>query len=189
MTSARERIIDATLTLVDKQGLAGVTMVAVAKAAGVARATLYNHYPDVPSVLADAASTHNQHAIDGLRQALAVVSTPPHGVEQLVRHIAAISRHGHTLGTPQEFPPELRDQLQTFHTELKRQILQLLSDGLATGDFRSDLDLDITATLLCHALGGVSELVATTPDRAASIADTAITTLLAAIAADTKEPI
>ena len=85
MTSARERIIDATLTLVGEHGMAGVTMVAVARAAGVARATLYNHYPDVPSILADAATTHNEHAIDGLRQALAVISSPTQAIEQLVR--------------------------------------------------------------------------------------------------------
>lgn len=188
MTSARERIIDATLTLVGEHGMAGVTMVAVARAAGVARATLYNHYPDVPSILADAATTHNEHAIDGLRQALAVISSPPQAIEQLVRYIASISRHGHTLTTHHTLPPELRGQLATFDTELEHQIEQTLADGIATGDFRPGLDTDVTATLLRHALIGVSELVAATPERTALIVDDAATTLLAAITADQKDP-
>ncbi|MEZ5279026.1 MAG: TetR/AcrR family transcriptional regulator [Acidimicrobiales bacterium] len=188
MTSARERIIDATLTLVSELGLAGVTMVAVAKTAGVARATLYNHYPDVPSILADAATAHNQHAIDGLTQALAVVSTPTKAIEQLVRHIAAISSHGHTLATHHGFPPELRDQLSAFETELERRLRSILTDGIASGDFRHDLDPDATALLLRHALTGVSELVAATPERAAHIVDDATATLLAAITARPENP-
>jgi AcrR family transcriptional regulator len=181
MSSARDRIIEAGLTLVAEEGLASVTMVAVAKTAGVARATLYNHYPDISSILADAATVHNQHAIDGIRQALAVVSTPPQAIEQLVRHIAAISSHGHTLVTHHDFPPELRDQLAAFDTELENQIRSILTDGAATGDFRPDLDPDITATLIRHTLNGVSELVATTPEQPAPIAVEATTTLLAAL--------
>lgn len=188
MTSARERIIDATLTLVADQGLAGVTMVAVAKTAGVARATLYNNYPDVPSILADAAAAHNQHAIDGLVRALAVISTPPKAIEQLVRHIAAISSHGHTLATHHKFPPELRDQLSAFDTELEHQIRSILTDGIASGDFRLDLDPDATALLLRHALTGVSELVAATPEQAAHIVDDTTATLLAAITTKPENP-
>jgi AcrR family transcriptional regulator len=188
VSSARERIIDATLTLVGEHGMAGVTMVAVARAAGVARATLYNHYPDVPSILADAATTHNGHAIDGLRQALAVISSPPQAIEQLVRYIASISRHGHTLTTHHTFPPELHGTLAAFDTELDRQIEQILTDGIDTGDFRPGLDTSTTATLFRHALTGVSELVAATPGRSAHIVDDAATTLLAAITADQKDP-
>ncbi len=181
MSSARERIIGATLTLAPDQGLAGATMVAVAKSARVSRATLYNHYPDVPSILAEAAAVHNQHATDGLRQALAVVSTPPQAIEQLVRHVAAISSHGHTLASRHDFPPELRDQLAAFDIELEHQIRSILTDGAASGDFRPDFDPDVTATLMRHALNGVSELVAASPERAAPIVTDAATTLLAAI--------
>ncbi len=187
MTSSRERIIDATLTLVAEHGLAGVTMVAVAKAAGVARATLYNHYPDVPSILADAAIAHNQHAIDGLRQALGVVAGPTRAIEQLARYIASISSHGHTLATHHDFPPDLRDQLAAFDTALEHQIQQILAGGVAAGAFRSGLDTDTTAVLLRHALTGVSELVAATPEQAAHIVDDAVTTLLAAVTANHKD--
>ena len=181
MSSARERIIEAALTLVAEQGLAGVTMVAVARTAGVARATLYKHYPDISSILADAARVHNQHAIDGLHQSLPVVSTPPQAIEQLVGHVAATSSHGHTLASHHGFPPELRDQLAAFDTELERQLRSILTDGTASGDFGPDLDPDITASLLRHALNSVSELGATSPERSAPIVDGATTTLLAAL--------
>ncbi|MCP4958214.1 MAG: SDR family NAD(P)-dependent oxidoreductase, partial [Actinomycetia bacterium] len=188
MTVTRERIIDATLTLVDQHGLAGVTMVAVAKTAGVARATLYNHYPDIPSILADAANVHDQHAIDGLQRALGVVSTPPRAVEQLARYIASISSRDHTLIAQHFFPSDKHHQLSAFDIELEHQIHSILTSGITSGDFRSDLDVDATATLLRHTLNGVSELVAAAPERPASIADDAITTLLAAITAPNRGP-
>lgn len=183
MTSTRQRIIDAALTLVAEHGLAGVTMVAVADTAGVARATLYNHYADVASIVADAATAHNQQAIDGLRQTLAVVSTPPQALQQLVRYIAMISSHGHTLVTYHGFPVELRDRLVAFDNELEQQLEQILAAGITTGDFRHDLDTAPTAILLRHMLIGVSELVAAAPDRAARTVDDAMTTLLTAVTA------
>ncbi len=183
MIPTRERIIEATLTLVGQHGLAGVTMVAVAKTAGVARATLYNHYPDIPSILADAANVHDQHAIDGLHRTLGVVSTPPRAVEQLARYVASISSQGHTPFAHRFISSDKHHQPSAFDNELEHQIRSILASGITSGDFRSNLDVAATATMLRHALNGVSELVAASPERSAPIADDAIATLLAAITA------
>ena len=159
-----------------------VTMVEVAKTAGVARATLYNHYPDVPTILTEAATVHNAHAIAGLRQALSIVASPPAAMEQIARYIASISTHGHTMQTHHGLPPGLRAQLDAFDAELEARIRGTLADGIAVGDFRADLDLDTTTTLIRHALNGISELVATDPDHAADIVSNTLPTVLAALA-------
>ena len=122
MATTRDRIIEAALGLVAERGLGAVTMIDIARTAAVARATLYNHYPDVASILADAAEHHNDQAITGLRQSLAVVASPTETIEQLVRYIATISAHGHTLATHHGFPPDLRHRLSAFDDELDRQI-------------------------------------------------------------------
>lgn len=184
--TTRERIIDATLTLIAERGLSAVTMVEVAKTAGVARATLYNHYPDVPTILAEAATVHNTHAIDGLRQALSVVNSPPAQVEQLIRYVASISARGHTIQAHHGLPPELRNRLNAFDTELEIHIRTALTDGIANDDFRASLDLDATTTLLRYALIGISELVANTPDQAADIVSNTLQTVLAAITNQTE---
>ena len=181
MASAQDRIIEAALNLIAHQGLSAVTMVEVARTAGVARATLYTHYPDVPSILADATTRHNDQAISGLRQTLAIVGSPTGTIEQLVRYVAAISSHGHTLETHHGLPPVLRHKLCAFDDELETQIKRALANGSATGEFRSNLNLEITAKLVRHMLNGVSELVAATPDDAPSIVDDATRTILAAI--------
>jgi len=97
-------------------------------------------------------------------------------------------RKGNSISTTHNFPPELRDQLAGFDNEIERQIRSIITDGIVSGDFRPDLDPDNTAFLLRHALTGVSELVAATPERAAHIVDDAAITLLAAITTKTENP-
>ena len=72
-------------------------------------------------------------------------------------------------------------QLDAFDLELESQIRQALTDGITTGVFRAGLDLAATAVLLRHAVNGVSELVAATPERAADIVANTLPTILAAI--------
>jgi AcrR family transcriptional regulator len=47
----RARILDAAAELVATQGASGLVMTALARRSGVARATLYNYFPDVEQVL------------------------------------------------------------------------------------------------------------------------------------------
>ncbi|MDX6389820.1 MAG: hypothetical protein QOJ73_883, partial [Streptosporangiaceae bacterium] len=47
----RARILDAAADLVAAQGASGLVMTALARRSGVARATLYNYFPDVEQVL------------------------------------------------------------------------------------------------------------------------------------------
>ncbi|MGH1493116.1 MAG: TetR/AcrR family transcriptional regulator, partial [Acidimicrobiales bacterium] len=89
--STRERIIHAALLLIAETGLSQVTMIEIARSAGVARQTLYNHYPDIPAILSDALTHHNAAAVSDLEQALSVVEAPSETIGQLVRHVAAIS--------------------------------------------------------------------------------------------------
>ncbi len=182
MSSTRERIIEAALTLIAEQGLSEVTMIEVAQTAGVARQTLYNHYPDIPTILADAITHHNAAAINHLDQALTVVDTPSETVRQIVRHVAAISTHaGHTIDSHHDLPADLRHHLTGFDEALEHHIRAALADGIERGEFRSDLSIDTDSALFRHALGGVSSLVAATPEDAPRIVRDATRTLLAAL--------
>ena len=154
-------------------------MVEIART-GISRQTLYNHYPDVDRIVADAATRHNEQAIAGLRQHLAVADSPTETIGQLVRYIAAISTHGHTLtpitGSHRTPRPTRRLRPRTRTTDR-----DTLDEGRAAGQFRSSLDPDTTTRLVRHMLNGVSDLVAETPDIAAHIANEAARTILAAI--------
>ncbi|MFW2383384.1 MAG: TetR/AcrR family transcriptional regulator [Acidimicrobiales bacterium] len=182
MAPARQRIIDAALTLVSEQGLSRVTMIEIARTANVSRQTLYNHFPDIPSILTEAAAHHNAAATAGLEQALAVVQAPSDKIRQIVIHVAAISTHGgHTLQSHAALPPDLREQLSGFDEALEQQLRRALHDGVEQGEFSADLTVETDAVLLRHALGGLSELVAASPDDAADLVAETARTVLAAL--------
>lgn len=181
MATTEDRIIEAPLERIARAGLSSVTMVEVARTAGVARATLYNHYPDVPSILVAAAARHNEQAIAGLHQQLAVADSPAETIRELVRYAAAVSTNGYSLTMHHGLPSDLRRQLAAFDRELERQLRRAFTEGRARGDFRSSLDPGTTARLVRHMLNGVSELVAEAPDTAARISRNATKTILAAI--------
>jgi AcrR family transcriptional regulator len=56
--AVRSAAVDAAAGLVSERGVAGVTMSAIATRAGIGRATLYKHFPDVEAVLL---AWHEQH--------------------------------------------------------------------------------------------------------------------------------
>ena len=134
-------------------------------------------------MLTDAVIRHNTAAISHLDRALTIVAGPSDTIRQLVRHVAAISLHpGHTLDSPHGLPAELRHHLDGFDEALQHHIRTALSDGVERGEFRPDLNLDTDSVLIRHALGGVSTLVAATPDDAPGIVHDTTRTLLAALA-------
>lgn len=182
MTSTQERITEAALTLISERGLSHVSMIDVARTAGIARQTLYNHYPDIDSIVADALNRHNQASIDQLRAAVAVVETPADKITQLVRHIAQVSTHAsHTIDLDQSLAPQHRASLTQFAAAIDELIAAAIADGQAAGSFRLDLDPNIDTALIRHILTGISNLVAADPQDAAAIAETGTRTILFAL--------
>ena len=183
--STRQRIIDTTLALIAERGPTQISMIEVARGAGIARQTLYNYFPDIPSIVTDAVIHHNAAAIDDLERALSVVETPSDTIKQLIRHIAAVSAHsGHSFDTRLALPDELQQHSASFDEAIEQHIHRAISAGIAAGDFRADLNIETDAVLIRHALGGVSTLVAAAPVDAPRIVADATRTLLAAL---TKE--
>jgi len=157
-------------------------MIEVARTAGVARQTLYNHYPDVDSVLADALARHNQHRLEQLRSAVSVAETAPDKIEQLARHIALIStEQGHSIDLDHSLAPHHRVALTSFNSALEALIVDIINQGQADGSFRADLDAGVDAPLVRQLLTGISNLVSADPARAATIATTSTRTILAAL--------
>lgn len=64
--SLREHLIDAAAKLISAQGTAGLTVRAIARAAGVADGVLYNHFADKEELLANALAVHVRDVESGL---------------------------------------------------------------------------------------------------------------------------
>lgn len=141
-------IRDAVLRLVGEHGVSGVTMEAVAGAAGTSKAVLYRRWPDGRTLLretllrtATAAIPHQdtgsyrQDMLAILRGWAALFTGPQ----------AAVIRAGIATAAND---PEFAD---TFRTEVigwrKKEMAELLARGISRGDVRADVPVEIAREL------------------------------------------
>jgi len=180
--STNDRIIHAALTLIADRGIGGVTMRSIAETAGIARQTLYNHFPDIDTIVAAALQRHNEESIQLLETSLRVVDDPSEKLEQLIRHVVSIGTHAHhTPGIEHGLSPEARATLTEYHKVVDGAIREILEDGQRAGGFRPDLSLETDTALVRHMLSGLTEAAAREPDQAAEIAAVGIRTIRAAV--------
>ena len=180
--STSDRIVHATLTLIAGEGLGSVTMRRIAETAGVARQTLYNHYPDVDSIVVEAIERHNRESIAMLESAIAVVDHPSDRIEQLVRHVVAVGAHTHQIhGIERGLSAEARARLSGHENAIDRWVGQIMRNGQESGVFRPDLDPGVDVDLIRRMLDGLAEQAGRSPEAAAAIAEAGTRTILAAI--------
>src|SRR5947209_1716549 len=72
----REQLIDAALSVIIEQGYSGVSIEAVARAAGVTRPVIYDHFPNLGRLLQQLIEREERYALDQLDQ---VVPEDPGG--------------------------------------------------------------------------------------------------------------
>lgn len=177
---ANDRIIAAALSLLIEQGVAGLTMSAIAAEAQVARQTLYNHYPDVETVIYAATNAHQRESIEHLTQVLSTIDSPSSRIEHLVRHAAALAAHGHP-SVRDGFSPQLTELLVGHDHEQRQLIAVALRDGISRREFRDDIDVEKDSLLVQRMIEAVGELVAASPDETAAIVVTAVRSVLRTI--------
>lgn len=150
---SEERIAAAALALIAEEGLAGVTMSAVARQAGVARQTLYNHYPDVESIVTSVIERHEALGSAQVNQLLEGHEGAVSKLEQLIRHSIAMGAPGHALAALESsLSPGAREQLQDHRNRTKEILVGILQEGVEEGVFRPDLDAEIDAVFIREIL-------------------------------------
>lgn len=180
--STEDRIIQAAFALIGEQGLGAVTMSQIAHEAGVARQTLYNHYEDIDSIIAATIKRHNSESVALLEISLQIADSPIDRLEQMVRHFASIGAHTHqTVDLRGALAVELQAGLGEYQNVVESHISAIIVEGQETGDFRSDISVEIDTVLIRSLLDGVQDLAARSPEQAAQIATAGTHTILAAL--------
>lgn len=158
---AEQRIMAAAFALSAERGFSAVTMSAVAGHAGVARQTLYNHFPDVESIVVAAYELHHDENLAGLNQVLAAANGAAAKLTQFIRYQVAAVAHGHQGAVHESsLSPAAQQRIRRLHEQIVDTIAGVLVDGMQNGVFRSDLDVDAAAFFTLHLLAGAGELVA-----------------------------
>lgn len=138
----RERIFSAAISLFEDKGFDEVTMTEIATEAGVARASVFNHFPTKLSILGEwferftrdaIAEAYRQpgtgawHRLSFLLDAFAVGAQEN---RKIMVHVASLAMgHGPLAATE----AELDDELRAYFSDVIR-------DGQATGELKPDFD-------------------------------------------------
>lgn len=181
-TPAEDRIIEATLGLIAERGLGGVSMTAVAEAAGVSRQTVYNHHPNVDNIVTAAIEVHEKQARTQLEQLLATAPGAPAKLDLLIRHGLAIAAHGHAFGpTNAGLSAASQVHLQRYREAHVGLIADVLVAGITEDSFRADLQPQIAARLIHRML--VRDVLSQPQDDLAESADAAVTLIMRGVTA------
>jgi AcrR family transcriptional regulator len=151
----RRHIVATALALVAEHGLADVSMSLLARRAGIARATLYNYFPDLESVLAAAVADQVTTVISQLRRDTDPAGQLDRTIRALLGWLARRPRTGNHADPMGRLSPHV---IATLHEPLDR-IRELVSGivrrGVADGTFTATADPGLHAEFIVQLLFGL----------------------------------
>lgn len=183
---SRRLVREAALRELAESGYGAFTIDAVARRSGVARSTIYRHWPDKVALIADAFESLNVQpqppaGPTGSAPADAGVSARER-VHQLLVHLAEVFRDSiFTACIPAlidgaERDPQIRAFFHRFSQRRRRALTRAIRAGVASGEFPAHVDPDLAATALSGAI--VYRRVMTADRLAPSRVDELITSVL-----------
>lgn len=139
----------AALEQLGENGYGALTIESVAHRAGVARSTIYRHWPDKLALIADAFETFHEHMVPDV-----ATGTARQRVESLVRHVAEIvvdslfSACIPALIEGAERDPRVREFHQRYSSERRQSLVQVIGEGVRTGAFSASVNPELAAQVL-----------------------------------------
>jgi TetR/AcrR family transcriptional regulator, regulator of autoinduction and epiphytic fitness len=146
-------ILRAAVEELAQVGYGRVRMESVAARAGVAKSTLYRHWPDKLALIADAFETFHEQMVPDLgdlptREAVAL----------LIGHVAEIvvdstfSRCIPALVEGAERDPRVREFHHRYSAERRQALIDLIARGVERGELAADVDPELATVTLLGAL-------------------------------------
>ena len=140
-------IADATKALLEERGFGDLTIEAIARRAGVARATVYRRWPNLDALLA--------HVLRGV---VCEIPIPDRGgvredlIDLLEAQLGFIRREAGklypSLGVQAKVDPSARETLADLMRQRRDAVHEVLRRGIERGEIRDDLDLDLAFFLV-----------------------------------------
>jgi AcrR family transcriptional regulator len=156
-TPTEERILIAALGLIGRQGVQRLGMAQIADAAGVARGTLYRHFPSRDHVLAAAADYDEARFSAGLDEVLDHVTAPEARIGAFVTYAFDFIRSHPARGLFESEPGFVLSYLLEHLPALRSELTERLGDALDTvpavkeGDLERDQLADVIVRLFASS--------------------------------------
>ena len=154
--AVRHATLDAAAELVAERGLRGVTMSQIAEQTGIGRATLYKYFPDVETILFAWHERQLSRHLEQLAELRGHAGTPAERLEALLETYALIQHEHHES----ELAALLHGGRHVAQAQqhLTRFVRDLVAEGAAASEFRSDITPEELAVFCLHALTAAGAL-------------------------------
>ena len=156
--ASRQRVLTAALEELAETGYGGFAIESVCRRSGVAKSTLYRHWPGKLELIADALRALNTQP--GSRDAVEPVAehSPRERVDAIVRHLARgfsgslVADCTPALVDAAERNPEIRELFHRYTSERRQALVDALRVGVEAGDFPAHLDPELASAALAGAV-------------------------------------
>jgi AcrR family transcriptional regulator len=159
----REQVVERAAALFNQLGYQGASLSDIMSATGLKKGGIYRHFPNKQQLELEAF----EFAVQKMRERFAQALRGKHGArERLLAIVAVYTTLPANPPVPGGCPvlnaaveaddayPALRERAQHVMNELKRFLKDVLRDGVKSGEFRSGLDLERTASTIMALLEG-----------------------------------
>lgn len=131
-----EKIIAATLNVVQRDGFSQLNVSSIAEEAGLTRQTIYNHFPDVESIVSEAIDQHIQAMETHLLDAINSVAGFENKLLAVAELLFAVASSDHRqvsleMGLSGEQRQRLTEQTNTIKSALLTPLNEILSEQSA----------------------------------------------------------
>jgi TetR/AcrR family transcriptional regulator, mexCD-oprJ operon repressor len=158
-TGLRRAIHGSALQLIAERGMPNVTMSAVARAAGVSRQTLYNHYANLEAIVVDAAETEIGLANEALASLARSAPNASTALDLYVRRTLSAATGSETNMTGAGMSPEAEAKVIAILEPVHQHLVGILRRGVDEREFRDDLDPESVSEVLFHMIGSGRGLI------------------------------
>jgi AcrR family transcriptional regulator len=169
----REQLLDAALSVIADQGYEGISIEGVARAAGVTRPVVYDHFPNLAELLKTLIAREEQRSLAQLADVLPGLGYEADPAETLVggvgRFLEAVRDRPTTwrlILLPLEGTPAIvRDSVEGNRTRILEQITRFVAWSVERGDLPGDLDVELAARTLRDLAEQAGRMILTDPER------------------------
>lgn len=149
-------MVAAAARLFSAHGYHGTSMQHLGDALGLLKGSLYAHVGSKQELLFDVVDEGADRFLERGREAVELDAPAPARLERfLVGHIATAIEHLEAatvfLNEWRYLSPELRQSIQRKRDDYEGLVRRIVSEGKATGEFRTDADVEMAARLVLSA--------------------------------------
>jgi AcrR family transcriptional regulator len=169
----REQLVDAALSVILEQGYGGVSIEAIARAAGVTRPVIYDHFPNLGTLLHALVEREERFSREQLERVVPDDPGDSDPVEVLAgsvrRFLDAVTARPATwriILLPLDGTPAIvRQHVETHRAKILERIERLVHWAINRHELPSDLDVELTARAIRDLGEEAGRMVLTDPER------------------------